>query len=325
MAAFPQIVAISENVWGSAFEQLSQQFDVRFEPEAWRSEQALVELVGPAQALIVRNQTRVDRALMVRAPALLVVGRAGVGLDNIDVPASDDLGIVISAARNANARSVAEHALALALALARDLVGHDRRVRGGAWQRTSGTELEGLCWGVVGLGATGRSTVDLVSRFGMQTVGYDPYLPAEWSVRGLDRRASSIDGVLDRSDVVSLHVPLDSTTRHFVNATFFARMRPGALFVNVGRGGLVDEVALIESLSSGHLGGAGLDVREFEPPNIGELEHDERVLFTPHVAGLTGAAQERVTEVLAADVRAVLGGGCAAAAVGRSRSGRLIR
>lgn len=315
-------VVVVEELWGAAFDRLAEKVHVVREPGAWADPSRLRQLVAGASAVVVRNRTMVDEALFDAAPALLIVGRAGVGLDNIDLPAADARGIVVSAALGANARSVAELAVGLAFALARDIAGHDRRTRAGEWERRLGRELYGLCWGAVGLGATGRATVTLAKGIGMTSAGYDPYLPDEARVPGLDRRAGSLQELLAAADVVSLHLPLDESTSGLVDAAFLAAMRPGAVLVNVARGGLVDESALAAALRDGTLGGAALDVRSEEPPRLGELERSDRVLLTPHVAGLTITSQERVTEMLAEDLLAVLAGEQASYAVGAARRAR---
>ena len=309
-------VVVVEDVWGDAFDALARTRTVIREPAAWQDQGRLEELAAQASVLVVRNRTQVGRPLMEAAGNLALVARAGVGLDNIDVTAADDLGVVVTAARGANARSVAEMALGLALTVARDIAGHDRRTRTGAWQRSEGIELDGRCWGAVGLGATGLETVRLAKAVGMRTVGFDPYADPAARPEGLDDRLPSLESLLAVADVVSLHAPLSKDTSGMAGDAFFKAMRPQAILVNVGRGGLVDEQALLDALDSGGLGGAALDVREAEPPTVGRLEEHPRVVLTPHVAGITSEAQERVAALLAADIESVLGGGAAANAVG---------
>lgn len=310
-------VVVVEDVWGQAFGTLAARWEVVRQPEAWREPRELSRLLEGARALVVRNRTAVDRRVLEEASSLELVARAGVGLDNVDLGAADDLGVVVVSPRGANARSVAELALALALALARDVPAHDRAVRAGRWERSQGIELAGRCWGVVGLGATGRATACLARAVGMDVVGFDPYLASSADLEEVGERVQRLRGLLARADVVSLHVPLTPETAGMVGETFLAALKPGALLVNVGRGGLVDERALLGALESGRLGGAGLDLRAEEPPLPGRLEAHPRVVSTPHVAGLTVEAQERISSVLAADIEAVLGGGSASSAVGR--------
>ncbi len=312
-------IAVVEDVWGAEFEALRPRFAITRAPEAWREPTALAGLVREARGLVVRNRTTVSRALLQRAGRLEVIARAGVGLDNIDVAAADDLGIVVVGAIGANARSVGEHTIALGLALARDIVGHDRRVRGGEWDRRLGVELMGRTWGVIGLGATGRAVAELAIALGMQVVGCDPYLsPGSLTVPAL-RHVATPGEVAAAADIISLHVPLTEQTRGLVDAEFLARLHPDSFLINVARGGVVDEEALADALDAGRLAGAALDVRVDEPPRVGRLEANERVILTPHVAGLTVEAQRSVASMLAGDVERILSGAPAACAVGRWR------
>ncbi len=310
-------VAVVEDVAGAALDELGQRFALRTEADAWSEPGRLAHMVGPVRALVVRNRTQVTRQLLDGAPRLEVVARAGVGLDNVDVAAADELGIVVVAAVGANAPSVAEHALAMALALARDLLGHDQAVRAGGWDRHPGMELAGRNWGVIGLGATGRATARLAGALGMEVLGYDPFLGAG-HVEGVER-VDDLDALLGRSDVVSLHLAVSDQTRGLVDSAFLGAMRPGAFLVNVARGELVDEKALLGALEAGTVGGAALDVRVDEPPGPAGLTAHPRVLSTPHVAGITTAAQRRVVDMIAADVQRVLSGDDAVHAVGRHR------
>jgi D-3-phosphoglycerate dehydrogenase len=310
-------VVIVEDVWGPAFESLARRWPLVREPGAWQDPGAVRDLAATAAVLVVRNRTAVDRTVLEAGKRLAMVARAGVGLDNIDVAAADELGVVVSAARGANARSVAEMAMGLALAVARDIVGHDRRVRSGVWERGEGMELRDRTWGVIGLGATGMETARLARAFGMDTVGFDPYMPETVALDGLGQRVQSLEAILAAADVVSLHAPLTGETAGMAGAGFFEAMRPGAILVNVARGGLVDEEALVDALDAGRLAGAGLDVRTEEPPVAGRVEAHPRVVLTPHVAGITAEAQDRVAEALVADIDAVLAGRPATNAVGR--------
>ena len=311
-------VAVVEDVWGEPLDQLAAEMPVLAEPSAWEDPGTLQRAAHHARALIVRNRTQVTRQLLEACPRLEVVGRAGVGLDNVDLGAADDLGVVVVAPAGANATSVAEHALALALGLARDLAGHDRRVRDGRWERRLGRELAGGCWGVIGLGATGTATAALAAALGMEVVGYDPFLEPG-ADRPRVRRVHELDELLERSDVVSLHLALSPDTAGLIDRAALARMRPGSYLVNVARGGLVDEAALLQALRDGPLAGAALDVRESEPPVPGDLEAERRLLLTPHVAGLTHQAQQRVVSVVTDDVRRVLAGEDARNAAGAHR------
>jgi D-3-phosphoglycerate dehydrogenase/(S)-sulfolactate dehydrogenase len=310
-------VAVVEDVSGGALDRLAAEMPVLADPDAWADPGTLARAAGQARALVVRNRTQVTRQLLEESPSLEVVARAGVGLDNVDLAAADDLGVVVVTAAGANATSVAEHALAMALALARDLAGHDQRVRAGRWERRLGRELAGRCWGVVGLGATGTATAALASALGMEVVGYDPFIPPDQATPV--ERVDDLGSLLWRADVVSLHLALSPDTARLIDRAALARMRPGSYLVNVARGGLVDEAALLQALRDGPLAGAALDVRESEPPATGDLEEERRVLLTPHVAGLTVEAQERVVSTVTDDLRRVLAGEEARGAAGAHR------
>jgi D-3-phosphoglycerate dehydrogenase/(S)-sulfolactate dehydrogenase len=304
-------VVVVEDVWGEPFEALARDHRVRRSPDAWRDPAQVRAEAGTARALVVRNRTHVDAALLDAAPRLEVVGRAGVGLDNIDVAAADERGVVVVAPFGANATSVAEHTLALALALMRELTEHDRAVRAGEWTRRPGRDLAGRTWGLLGAGATGKAVARLAMAFGMRVIGYDPYIPAETA------RAAGIDmtdmaQLLAESDVVSVHLPATPETRGLLGSAAFAAMRRGCLLVSVGRGEVIDEGALAAALREGIIGGAGLDVRTQEPPVPGPLDDAPHVVFTPHVAGITVESQHRIATILTSDIRAVLNGDAAA-------------
>jgi len=316
----PARVVVAEDVAGSALDALQGELELVVDPAAWSQPGRLGELLGTADGLVVRNRTRVTRELLEAAPRLQVVARAGTGLDNIDVAAADDLGVVIVAASGANAPSVAELALGLALCLARQIVTLDRQVRDGEWERVPGRELAGGTWGVVGLGATGRATARLAAALGMIVCGHDPFQAVDAATLPPGLEVVSLPHLLARCDIVSLHLASSPKTDGMVDDQFLATMRRGAFLINVARGELVDEPALLRALVSGHLGGAGLDVRRREPPvdgsGIDALAQHPRVVSTPHIGGITGAAQARVVAMLAEDLAAVLRGAPARHAVG---------
>ena len=285
----------------------------------WRDTSRLHSLLADAEALIVRNQTQVNTELLDAAPHLRVVGRLGVGLDNIDVKAARERNIVVTAGRNANAIAVAEYVMAAMLHYARNLAAADASVRAGAWdrQRFGGTELWGRTLGLVGVGEIGRRVAKRAEAFGMHVIGYDPWVgPYDYAPMEQDIILLSLDDVLKRSDVVSLHVPLLPATHHLINAEKLAMMQPHSLLINSSRGGIVDEVALLDALTRGQLRQAVLDVREVEPPSSDDpLRASNAVVFTPHIAGLTAEAQERTSQLVVSDVLHVLDGGKAIGAV----------
>lgn len=316
-------VVVAEGVWGAAFDRLRATYDVATVPGG--PEPIDTDVLADARALVVRNRTQVDRSLLARAPRLEVVARAGVGLDNLDLPAIDEAGSVAVAALGANAASVAEHALAAALAIAKGLVGSDRETRAGAWDRSARRELAGATWGLLSAGATARATGALARGLGMRVIAHDPYIaPDDPRLADGAIALTSFEDVLDRADVLSIHLPVTPETTGLIDAKALARMKDDAILVNVSRGEVVDEDALVDALESGRLAGAALDVRESEPPVPGRLERAPRTLLTPHVAGITEAAQRRVTDLLCEEISTVLSGGAPTVAVGaldRPRTG----
>lgn len=302
-------VAVVEDVWSAAFDALATRRDVLYLPDAWEDPTVLRAAVENTQALVVRNRTRVTRELLASAPHLRLVARAGVGLDNIDVEAARELGIEVVAPLGANATSVAEHTLGLALALARHTLELDRSVRAGQWSRTPGRELSGRTWGTLSAGATARRTLELARGLGMKTVAHDPYIdPADARLVATGCRLLPLEEVLAQADVLSVHLPATSRTTGMLDAALLARMPRHALLINTGRGEVVDEAALADALGDGRLAGAALDVRETEPPRPGRLEQLPNLVLTPHVAGVTADSQRRIAELLSEDIEAVLSG-----------------
>jgi D-3-phosphoglycerate dehydrogenase len=297
----------------TGIERLQAIGEVIYEPSLWRARAQLFGLLADCQALIVRNQTRVDVELLARAPALRVVGRLGVGLDNLDLPALRARGVTVVTGGQANAIAVAEYTIGAMLALVRRLPAADRSTKGGGWDRAtfgSGTELYGKTLGLVGLGDIGARVARRAVAFGMRVIAHDPLLtPMHFAAAELGVALMALDDMLRASDFVSLHLPLSSTTANLINAERLALMKPTAVLINSSRGGLVDEAALAEALRAGRLGGAALDVRAQEPPMRDDpLAALDNVLLTPHVAGLTAESQARVCTTVADDVLRVLRG-----------------
>lgn len=292
---------------------------VKLEPTLWRDLARLHLVLGEAEALIVRNQTRVTAELLDAAPRLRVVGRLGVGLDNIDLEGARTRGITVTAARNANAIAVAEYVMAAMLHIARNFAAADASVRAGKWDRVEfgGTELWGHTLGLVGVGEIGRRVAKRARAFGMSVIGYDPLIgPYDFAPAEQEITLLSLDELLARADVVSLHVPLVSATRHLIDAKRLSQMCQHAVLINTSRGGIVDEVALLDALTSERLYRAVLDVSEVEPlPAESPLRSCETVILTPHIAGLTAEAQERTSHLVITDVLRVLAGERAIGAV----------
>ena len=268
-----------------------------------RREELKAKLVD-ADALIVRNRTQVNVELLAAAPRLRVVGRLGVGLDNIDVAACTARDIAVIPATGANALAVAEYVIGAAMVLLRGTYFATTEVAAGKWPRaalSSGREIAGKTLGIVGFGGIGRLTGRLGRALGMRVIGCDAELAADdavWRDEGVEPR--TLDALLAQSDVLTLHVPLVPATRNLIDARRIAAMKPGAILVNTARGGVVDEAAVAGALSSGRLGGAALDVFEKEPPPAGSpLAGCPNLLLTPHIAGVTAESNERVSSMIA--------------------------
>ena len=276
----------------------------------------LPELIDGFDALVVRSMTKVTRELLTAGRRLKVVGRAGIGVDNVDVKAATELGILVVNAPTANMLSATEHTFALLLSLVRNVPAADASMRAGQWDRKRfvGVELQGKTLGVVGLGRIGQRVAARARAFEMTVVAYDPFLDAA-AARRLDVELLDLDGLLARADVVTLHTPLTDQTRGLLGAARLGRMKPGALLINCGRGGLVDEAALLAALESGRLAGAALDVFAEEPPTDWTLIRHPKVVSTPHIGAQTREAQERISTETAQMVLAALDGSLAVTAV----------
>jgi len=277
--------------------------DVLYDPKLVDDAPRLAAALRDARALVVRNRTQVRGALLEAAPRLEVVGRLGVGLDNIDVAACEARGIAVYPATGANDLSVAEYVITAALMLLRRAWFASARVAAGEWPRTElmGRELAGKRLGLVGYGAIARVTGRMARDLGMSVAAYDPLLPAENAAWAHAIR-QPLTELLKDSDVVSLHVPLTDATRNMIDARAIATMRRDAILVNAARGGVVDEAALCESLRSGHLGGAALDVFAREPVDAttgAMFAGVPNLILTPHIAGVTEESNVRVSAVTA--------------------------
>ena len=305
------MILISEDVWGAPFQALEGSFPILRNDDLWNNPEELKASLKDATALVVRNRTKVTADVIAAAPKLKVIARAGVGLDNIDIKAADAAGVVVVAGLGANAVSVGELTLGLALALLRNIPGHDVATRDGGWIRTPGRELSGLTWGLLGCGATGLATAKLLQGFGCPVLGYDPYAK---NVPGVE--LTSFDDVLKRSDVVSIHMPSTSETNGSINAASLALMKSDAIIVNVGRGEVINETDLMAALKAKTIAGAALDVRAQEPPVAGEMEQIPNLILTPHVAGITKESQLRINQILTANIQLVLNSKPATHAVG---------
>jgi D-3-phosphoglycerate dehydrogenase / 2-oxoglutarate reductase len=304
-------ILITENIAGPGIDALKAKYDCRRDKELWQKPEELLRIADQYDAIIVRNQTKVTADLLTAAVRCQVIGRAGVGVDNVDVNAASELGIVVAFTPEENAISVAEQVLGMMLCLARRFVGADACVKSGRLDRMAflGVELYGKTLGIVGLGKIGARVALRARAFGMRIIAYDPYLTRH-HLHVTESRAelTDLDTLLKTSDFITIHLPLTEETRHLINRERLCRMKPTAYLINTSRGPIVDEADLYDALSRNVIAGSGLDVREEEPPGASPLNGLQNILLTPHVAAFTVEAQDKVQESLGEDVDRILSG-----------------
>jgi len=265
----------------------------------------LVEALQDSDGLIVRSETKVTSELIEQAPGLRVIGRAGVGVDNIDVPAATIRGVVVMNAPDGNTITTAEHTIALLISLARSIPQANSSLKAGRWERKKfiGVELQGKTLGIVGLGRIGRVVASRARALGMQIVAYDPFIAPE-QARDLEIELAPLDDVYARADFLTVHTPLTAETRGLIDRDVLGKMKHGARLINCARGGLVDEDALYEALTNGSIAGAALDVFSQEPPAADHrLLQLDQVIATPHLGASTTEAQEGVAFTVAEQMR----------------------
>ncbi|AJC71670.1 2-hydroxyacid dehydrogenase [Thermococcus guaymasensis DSM 11113] len=278
--------------------------------EEYPDENRLLELVGDVDAIIVRSKPKVTRKVIEAAPKLKVIGRAGVGLDNIDLEAAKERGIKVVNSPGASSRSVAELAVGLMFAVARKIAFADRKMREGVWAKKQcmGIELEGKTVGVIGFGRIGYEVAKIAKALGMNVLLYDPY-PNEERAKEVGGKFVSLEELLKESDIVTLHVPLLDATRHLINEERLKLMKPTAILINAARGAVVDTEALVKALKEGWIAGAGLDVFEEEPlPADHPLTKLDNVVLTPHIGASTEEAQMRAGVQVAEQIVEILKG-----------------
>ena len=300
-------IVISEFMDERAVAQLQAQHEVVFDPTLVDNMPRLLQLAQTADALIVRNRTQVRGELLAALARCKVIGRLGVGLDNIDVTACEARGMQVIPATGANALAVAEYVIGTAMVLLRGVYLSSAAVASGTWPRpalSNGREISGTCLGLVGFGGIGRLTAGLAQGLGMTVMAHDPMVAADspvWAETGV--QCASFEDLLSQADVVSLHVPFTSGTANMLSAERIAGMKRGAIVINTSRGGIADEAAVAAALREGRLGGAAFDVFESEPLGAGSVwEGCPNALLTPHVAGVTAESNVRVSTLIAAAV-----------------------
>ncbi|AFS15732.1 MULTISPECIES: phosphoglycerate dehydrogenase [Mycobacterium] len=301
------VVLIADKLAESTVAALGDQVEVRWVDGPDREK--LLAAVPEADALLVRSATTVDAEVLAAAPKLKIVARAGVGLDNVDVDAATERGVLVVNAPTSNIHSAAEHALALLLSAARQIPAADASLREHTWKRSSfsGTEIFGKTVGVVGLGRIGQLVAQRLSAFGTHLIAYDPYVsPARAAQLGIE--LLTLDELLARADFISVHLPKTPETAGLIGKDALAKTKPGVVIVNAARGGLVDEAALADAVRSGHVRAAGLDVFSKEPCTDSPLFELPQVVVTPHLGASTEEAQDRAGTDVAASVKLALAG-----------------
>ncbi|MCM3763874.1 hydroxyacid dehydrogenase [Neobacillus niacini] len=301
-------VLITELIWNEGIEELLRHgFEVNYDESLWNNRVKLLQLIKDYDAIIVRNQTKVDHELLTAGTHLKVVGRLGVGMDNIDIAAAKKRGIQVVYGRNANATSVAEYVMTAMLSANRPLHLADADIRAGDWNRKkfTGGEISNKTLGLVGLGEISHRVAKRALAFGMKVIGYDPFI-TEYdhivSETGIHLR-ESLEDVLTESDFISLHVPLTPQTHHLISEIELKKMKPTAYIINTSRGGIINETALAAALNSHIIAGATLDVLEVEPISpSNQLLSCENATITPHIAGLTDESQIRTSLLVAKEV-----------------------
>ncbi len=303
-------VVISEFMDETALQGFGSGYTVDYRPDLVDDRDALIAAVATADGLVVRNRTQVDKQLLAAAPALKVVGRLGVGLDNIDLEACAAAGVTVCPATGANTLSVAEYVISTAMSLVRGAYYDNHAMIAGGWPRSrlQGGEISGRVMGLMGFGGIARAVAQRARALGMSIAAHDPHLdPDDPAWEGVDRLDAA--GLLARADVLSLHVPLTPQTRNMLDHAALAAMKPGAILINTARGGIVDEAALADALREGRLGGAALDVFETEPLTADaarKFADVPKLILTPHIAGVTQEGNTRVSALTVENVRRVL-------------------
>jgi D-3-phosphoglycerate dehydrogenase len=301
------VVLIAEELAPAAIDVLAYDFDVRHVDGTDRA--ALLAELADADAVIVRSATRVDREAVAAAPRLKVVARAGVGLDNVDVPAATARGVMVVNAPTSNIVSAAEQAIALLLAVARNTASASAALKSGEWKRSkyTGVEVQGKIVGVVGLGRIGVLFAQRMASFGTRLIAYDPYIqPARAAQLGV--RLVGLDELLRESDFISVHLPKTPETLGLIGEKELAMVKPGVRIINAARGGLIDEQALADALAEGRVGGAGIDVFATEPSTSSPLFAFDNVVVTPHLGASTAEAQDKAGLAVARSVKLALQG-----------------
>ncbi|MDP2929115.1 MAG: phosphoglycerate dehydrogenase [Candidatus Omnitrophota bacterium] len=310
-------VLISDSLSKEAVDILEEEKDLKVDVNTKLTPEELKDIIKDYDALLVRSATKVNKDVIEAAGKLKIIGRAGVGLDNVDVNAASKKGIIVVNTPGGNTISTAEHTFSMMLALSRSIPQADLSMKKGEWERKKfmGVELYGKTLGIVGLGRIGTEVAKRAISFGMKVVAYDPYLSFE-RAKTLGIESSDLNGLLKKSDYITVHTPLTQDTKHVISDKEFDMMKKGVRIINCARGGIIDEASLIKNIESGKVAGAALDVYENEPPaKDSKLIKSEKMVLTPHLGASTEEAQVNVAIDVANTVRDILLGRCVRNAV----------
>ena len=302
-------VLVADPISERGIAELAEGKLLQVDVQTGKSQEELLKIISQYQGLVVRSQTKVTAALLDAAKQLKVVGRAGVGVDNVDVDAATKHGVIVMNTPGGNTISTAEHAFSLMMSISRNIPQADASVKSGKWDRKSfeGVELNGKTLAILGMGRIGTEFASRANAFGMRVLAYDPYLSAARAKSLHVELVERLDEIIPQADYITMHMPLTPETKHMLNAERLAKAKKGVRIVNCARGGLIDEHALYEALKTRHVAAAALDVFEVEPPPADyPLRELNNIIFTPHLGASTAEAQESVGIEVAQQIRAAL-------------------
>jgi len=300
-------VLIADQINQKGIEELEEVAEVVARTDITPEE--LVKDIKDFDAIVVRSRTKVTREVIEAAPLLKIIARAGVGVDNVDVEAATERGVMVVNAPESTSVTVAEHTMGLVLAMSRKIALADKSVKEGKWEKSRfmGMELNGKTLGIVGMGRIGSQVVIRAKAFGMDIMVYDPYITPE-AAADLGVEVVDLETLLKNADVITIHVPLTPETKHLISLPQFKLMKENAIIVNCARGGIIKESDLYEALSSGEIAGAALDVYETEPPKENPLLELDNIVLTPHIAASTSEAQRDAAIIVAREIKKVFQG-----------------
>jgi len=290
-------ILVADKIAEAGIERLKASPEVKFDVRHGLSPAELADAIGEYDGVLIRSAVKITKDTLAKPGRLSVIARAGVGVDNVDIDAATDAGVLVLNTPDANTISTAEHTVTLMLALHHRIADAHQHVVSGGWSRAAyeGEQLAGRTLGIIGLGRIGRAVAQRALGLELSVLAYDPFVSGETALNGAVRLVHSVSDVLREADVITLHATLSSETKHMIGAEQLTMMKPGAKIVNCARGSLIDEKALADALNTGRIAGAAIDVYENEPPKGSPLLTAKNVLLTPHLAASTGEAQLRVS------------------------------